>query len=125
MFYFPNVPIAYSHIYFAYTKDYIINSNNTIGLSPEYICYNDTLCGGFQPNGTSLLFANKTCHRPKDFPVSFYLDTLDWYTRFIKPIYLQLSRCNNVQFNNSLICNSLTQYQCQNSSKCISKTLYW
>jgi len=68
MFYMPNAPIAFGHIYFAYTKKYIIEQKRTTN-NPEYICYNEQLCGGFLSNTSVVLFNNTTCRRPQDFPL--------------------------------------------------------
>jgi hypothetical protein len=70
MFYAPDIPIAFGHVYFAFTKEYAINWD-TWSIPPEYICYNGQLCGGFLPNVTLLSFNNSTCRRPDDFPLKF------------------------------------------------------
>jgi hypothetical protein len=73
MFFIPNVPIAFGHIYFAYTKEYIINQT-TWSNTPEYVCYNEQLCNGFYPNKTLISFNNTTCRRPQDFQLDFIHD---------------------------------------------------
>ena len=120
MFFLPNAPIAFGHIYFAYTKAYLINRTQMSNV-PEYICYNEQLCGGFHTNKTSILFNNTICRRPKDFsagsPTNFnggnsLCSQIDWVRTY-------LSNCNTVPSVPSIICDNATMYQCVNSSKCI------
>ena len=120
MLFFPNIPIHFGHIYLAYTKEDALKSKNGI-LRPSYICYNDQLCGGFLPNKTFILFNNKTCRKPADFPVQFsQLGRGNWMTTYVMPIYEQLYKCNTIPKHLAGVCNSSYTYQCFNSSKCIS-----
>ncbi|CAF1604939.1 unnamed protein product, partial [Didymodactylos carnosus] len=59
MFYMPNASVAFGHIYFAYTKQYIIKQTKVI-VHPEYVCYNELFCNGFDSNNTTILFNNKS-----------------------------------------------------------------
>ena len=123
MFFLPNAPIAFGHIYLAYTKAYLINQTEP-SSKPEYICYNETLCDGFEPKKGSVLFNNTNCRRPQNFDSSIFFifqdkDSLCYYINWIKR---NLHHCNTIPRNVSFICDNSTMYQCINSSKCIAKT---
>lgn len=118
MFFYPSAPIAYSHIYFAYTKQNVTTWRGRRQIPSEYICYNEQLCGGFHSNKI-FLFNGKTCRRPEDFPVYFYTTEKDSYMSYIEQLYIELSHCNGIINDNSMICNSTNMYQCKNSSKYI------
>ncbi len=116
----PNESIAFSHIYFAYTKNYIINTN--LFRVPQYICYNEQFCGGFYSERITLSHNNITCRAPKDFPIYFYEHLYNPVTLAIKALYLDLFKCNTIIYNNhSVVCNSSIMYRCVNPTKCISK----
>ena len=119
IFYYPTVPIAFNHIYFAYTKQYIINSSTMNYILPEYICYNEQMCGGFLRNVTLLRFQGRTCHRREDFQLSLKNNTIRPYVDFVELVYSKFSHCNRIMNDNSTVCNSSVMYQCKNSSKCI------
>ncbi|CAF3921450.1 unnamed protein product [Rotaria sp. Silwood2] len=122
MFFIPNAPILFGHIYLAYTKQAALKAI-TNSLPPQYVCYNEQLCDGFYTNKTLLLFHNATCRRPEDFPLIFSeLESDNWVDAYVKPIFRQLYKCNTiVKNNNPAVCNNSFMYQCINSSKCISK----
>ena len=116
----PANALAFGHMYLAYSKTTIVNSTHTI--YPHYVCYKDTLCGGFLPNKTLLAFNNLTCRRLEDFPVSFV--SAGRFSRIdihLRPLYTQLHQCNTIAHRNFVRCNSSMTYQCRNSLKCISK----
>ncbi|CAF1027874.1 unnamed protein product [Adineta ricciae] len=120
MFYMPPVPVIYGHMYLAYTKKYLVEQEVWTN-EPEYICYNERLCGGFHPNRTIVYFNNTVCHLAKDFPP--YENS--WIEQLIRNTvytyaYVELYKCNTIQ-HNSTICNHPMMYRCWNSSKCISK----
>ncbi|CAF0722408.1 unnamed protein product [Adineta steineri] len=120
IFYFPSVPIAYGHVYFAYTIQHVINSTNMRLIPPEYICYNGELCNEFQSNGTLLMFDGKICRHIQDFLPLVDINRGDWYFSYVRPIHAQLSHCNKIiHGNNSIVCNNSNMYQCMNSLKCI------
>ena len=66
MLFYPTVPIAFSHIYFAYTNQYLINETDPEGIPPEYICYNEQLCAVFPSDTSTVSFKGATCRRSKD-----------------------------------------------------------
>ncbi|UJR34378.1 hypothetical protein I4U23_021786 [Adineta vaga] len=119
----PVKPILFGHIYFIYHKERTINHLSGV-IPPDYICYNDQLCGGFHLNRTLLSIDNHTCRLAKDFPVKYSLMGFGrdkWLSSFVVPLSKQLSQCNTILYNNLTICNNSNLYQCQNSTKCISK----
>ncbi|CAF2574165.1 unnamed protein product [Rotaria sp. Silwood2] len=123
MLYVPAGPVAFGHIYFLYTKENILRSYVRVP-PPQYVCYNDQLCGGFHLNRTLLSFNNDTCSRPTDFPLTF--NSLgptrgNWNSMYVLPLYKQLYSCNTVVHSGSVNCNSSIMYRCLNSSKCIVK----
>ncbi|CAF1495695.1 unnamed protein product [Adineta ricciae] len=117
--YYPSVPIAFGHIYFAYTIEYIMHRKGREQLFPEYICYNDQLCGGFSLNATVIRLRNSTCRHPEDFPLSVSYNGIDWHSTYIQLIYTQLGHCSQPRMYHNFICDSSNMYQCKNSSKCI------
>ncbi|CAF4253811.1 unnamed protein product [Rotaria sp. Silwood2] len=121
MFYYPTVPIAFGHIYFAYTIKYATDWKDVGQIPPEYICYNEQLCGGFYSNVTLLSFRGTTCRRSEDFPISVDFNGIDWHSSYIQLVYSQLGHCNRM-LPNSSVCDSFTMYQCKNSSRCIPKS---
>ena len=119
MFFYPTVSIVFGHIYFAYTKQYIISSSTMDCILPEYICYNEQMCSGFPSNITLLHFQERTCHRREDVALSFNSDTIEPYIDFIGFVYSKFGHCNQIINAKSNICNNSFTYQCENSSKCI------
>lgn len=123
MFFMPNAPIAFGHMYLAYTKAYLINQ--TIPSSfPEYICYDDQLCGGFDPKKSFVSFNNTICRRPKDFyaPHLEALGDVNSVCYYIFWIRNNLQKCNTIPSMHAIPCDTSTMYQCVNSSKCITQT---
>jgi len=119
MFFYPTAPIAFGHIYFAYTKQYVINSTAIELSRPEYICYDERMCNGFSVNVTLLSFEGKICRRPQDFPLIFNDQPITSLMEFIQLVYSQLTHCNTIIYDDSTVCSSPYMYKCQNSSKCI------
>ncbi|CAF2788306.1 unnamed protein product [Rotaria sp. Silwood2] len=118
MFYYPSVPIAFGHIYFAYTNEYIVKWKNEGQIPSEYICYNEQLCREFYSNVTLLSFRGTICRRREDFPIPVDFNGIGWYSSYIKLVYSHLSHCNRM-VHNSVVCNNFIMYQCKNSSKCL------
>jgi hypothetical protein len=85
MFYMPNAPVAFGHIYFAYTKQYIIKQTKVI-IHPEYVCYNELFCNGFDSNNTTILFNNSMCRKSQEF----LLKPLPMVNRYWLSIYIGL-----------------------------------
>ncbi|CAF0798585.1 unnamed protein product [Adineta steineri] len=120
MFFMPPTPVIYGHIYFAYTKKYIVEQRIWAN-EPEYICYDPQLCGGFYPSRTPLPFNNTICLHPKDFSLSSSSLIYDLITNaFYAPVHVELYKCNTIFRNDSTFCDKSTMYTCINSSKCIS-----
>ena len=119
LFYYPTLPIAFGHIYFAYTKEYIINSTTMNFILPEYICYNEQMCGEFPTNVTLLRFQGSTCRRREDFSLDWNDNAWQPLIDFIRLVYSKLGHCQQPINHYSSACNSSLMYQCENSSKCI------
>ena len=115
----PNRAIAFGHIHLAFEKEALMKAN--AWPVPQYVCYDDRLCGGFSPNKTLLTLNNLACRRPEDFPIKFNGNKFGhWIDMYIGPIYKQLHQCNTIIHSHLAYCNSSMMYQCQKSSKCIS-----
>ncbi|CAF1317877.1 unnamed protein product [Adineta steineri] len=127
MLYMPSSPVLFGHIYFLYTKEDMLEPNpREVVPPPQYLCYNDQLCSGFYLNRTLLTFNNVTCRQPEDFPVEFPFTGANrgaWNSRYALRSFKHLLRCNTVNYNEPLNCNTLNMYKCVNSSKCISMNL--
>jgi hypothetical protein len=116
----PAAALAFGHIYLAYLKRAVLDLNSE--HYPQYVCYNDQLCGGFYSNRTLLIVNNSTCRRLEDFPITLPEKVkVDWVDTYIRFLYAQLYQCNTILHHNFAVCNSSTMYRCINSSKCISK----
>ncbi|CAF1639582.1 unnamed protein product, partial [Adineta ricciae] len=122
LFYLPSVPIALGHIYLAYSKQYIVEQKIWTN-APEYICYNEQLCSGFNPKDQVIRFNNSLCRRVHDvlpFIISNeYAIQMIW--DYMLNVSIYLSKCNTILQNHTTICDHETMYQCLNSSKCITK----
>ena len=122
MFFMPSVPIAFGHIYLALTKKHVVEQSNSIYM-PEYLCYNEKLCGGFKRNENVILFNGTTCRRIQDILPDEVLAEIGFETiqNYIEYMHLFFVKCNTILRNDSNFCNSSSMYQCVNSSKCIAK----
>ncbi|CAF1673497.1 unnamed protein product, partial [Adineta ricciae] len=123
MLYMPWAPAFFGHIHFVYIIEDLKKPYYKT-TSPQYVCYNDQLCGGFMPTETLLSLQNSTCRRPKDFPLRFTSHGFVrgiWKDMYIMPLHEHLYQCNTVVYNDPAICSSSGMHQCINSSKCISK----
>ncbi|CAF1480945.1 unnamed protein product, partial [Adineta steineri] len=122
MFYVPSAAIVFGHVYLAYTKQYIVQQKARLN-APEYICYNEQLCGGFNPNQKTILFNNSLCRRVQDILPNVISNTngIQMIWDYIHQISIYLSKCNTILQNDTTLCDNRTMYQCLNSSKCIAK----
>ena len=119
IFFVPDVPILFGHIYFAYTKEAAIAQQGS-RLAPTYICYDIQRCDGYLSHVALLPFNNKVCVRPQDVPLFFFPDPISsWSHRNLRLVYDRFVKCNVIIQNNIAICNNSLMYQCVNSSKCI------
>ncbi len=104
---------------------FCIQKNATIDSNtyriPQYICYNDQLCGEFSCNESILSFNNMTSRPPKDLPIVLQERLFNPMTSAIKSMYRPLFKCNTIPSHDSIVCNSSVMYRCINSSRCISK----
>ena len=119
----PAGTVAFGHVFFIYGKEFL-KEFYIWPLPPDYVCYNDQLCGDFKPSTTFIVFNNATCRRPEDLSLhfaSFGTARGNWHDMYVAPIFSQLQQCNQISHNNFRSCNNLTRYQCLNSFKCISR----
>ena len=119
MFQFPLVPVHLGHIHFLY-ENITLKSNSSLLIIPDYICYNKQLCDCIIP---SYFYKNFSCLYSNEFDLiesitgNVWIDmilSIDSYFRCCLTFDEYLN--NKIQYENS---SSL--YQCQNSSKFISK----
>lgn len=68
MFYFPNVPILFGDIYFAYRKD-DFQQYQRFTQTSFYICYNQSRYGNHFSNLTKIMFNNTPCIHSERFIV--------------------------------------------------------
>ena len=120
--YFPNVPVLFGDIYFAYAKNdsqYL----NAFATKKSYICYNSSHYDSYFINAATILFNNMKCI---DFTQFLSLPSHDIspmklnYAKSIKKAYKNLLKYHLTINYNPTICNRSNMYQCRNSSKCIS-----
>ena len=115
----PATPLLYSHVFILYERNQIFNYVDRI--RPQYICYNDQLCGGFYSNRSLLKISNLTCRPVEDFSISQFPNLKSpWLQSYINILSEKMHHCNTIVYNNVSICNKPTMYQCKNSHKCIS-----
>ncbi|CAF1485362.1 unnamed protein product [Adineta steineri] len=118
IFYMPSAPVAFGHIYFVYTKQYIIEQKVPT-MAPEYVCYNKELCNGSYLNRPSISFNGTICTRFENIPIGSG-GYGSWTADYVHRVHERLSHCNTIFRNDSSFCNKTTMYQCINSSKCIA-----
>ena len=122
MLYFPNFPVLFTNIYFAYRKIDFQNWTNLSMLS-FYICYNTTQYDDVFMNMPKIEFNNVPCIHAKqilDEWIFSYFPVNELHSSSIYKLYGQL-KSYHLPFNyNSTICNRSNMYSCIRSSKCIS-----
>ena len=115
----PATPVAYGHLHIMYVKEHSIALPWNTEL---YICYDKRLCSGFRSDHPIYFINNSTCRHEDDFPIAFqdggFFSMIDIY---LMGLYGKLHQCNTVIYTNHSICNQKSMYQCQNSTKCITK----
>ncbi|CAF3621690.1 unnamed protein product [Adineta steineri] len=117
IFQFPILPIHFGHIRFLYDKPYS-RLNRTSFMLPDYICFDDKLCDCIIP---TYYYNNLTCIHTYELEMELDISGHPWID-IILEINSHFSSClithRFIQYlnNNSLI------YNCQNSSKLISKS---
>ena len=104
-FLLPSYPIFVGHVYSAFQSSAL---HQTAPLTPDYLCFNQTLCPFFP---ASIRIQNQTCQP------STYFDT----NPMINLDYIFLSCLSNFQARNRTYCEQSNMYQCSNTHKCISK----
>jgi hypothetical protein len=113
---FADEPIIFEHVHFIYNTTERQFKLGKI-LLPDYICYNEKLCGDFLPatirsnNLTRRHFHELDLRGPERCTVLNDL-TADVKNRFRKCLMVR---------NDTHYCNHATMYPCLNSTKCILK----
>ncbi|CAF0845758.1 unnamed protein product [Adineta steineri] len=108
------IPLLFGHVRFLYSNKNVIPGRFSL---PDYVCYNKTLCIDFLP--PTVFFNNLTCRHFNDSSLAdtnLYKD-LDVLVAHVKD---QFRKCL-IATDHIYYCNYSTMYQCENSSKCISK----
>ena len=120
--YFPNAPILYGSVYFAYTKNYS-QWTADFPVGAHYICYNRSHFSDLSVNTSNILFDNMACipseqllSRSKRSFVT--AKSLDFNTLF--ELYNIFKKSHLIFDYTPAICNRSNMYQCIRSSKCIS-----
>ena len=109
LLFIPSVPVFFGHVYLAYEKTQFDGDDQKIDYAPSFICYNDRFCGGSSEN--------LTCHRPDELSLNFTDHFIVWKWRHVSPLYERFRPCSLHEQH----CPSDTLYQCQNSTKCLSR----
>ena len=65
-FFLLKASIAFGHIYFTYTKEYITNQISWSN-APQYICYDERLYGEFLSSKISISFNHTVCRHSQDY----------------------------------------------------------
>ena len=107
IFFLPNAPIAFGHIYLAYTKAYLINQTNLL-IRSRYFCYNEQLCAGFEPKRTFISFNNTICRRMADYLPQYSITPTEQSSicYYINLIRQYLSQCNTILPNELVMMSS-------------------
>ena len=122
MLFFPNVPVLFSNIYFAYGKNDLLYWTHS-SPAPLYICYNTSQYDDFFIRISKIFFDNMTCIHSKQILSSNTLSSSQGKVVPDEILYdlYKLLVGYHLTFNyTSAICNRPNMYQCSRSPKCIS-----
>ena len=125
---YPRIPVLFSNIYFVYLKKDFQMSTNFLNI-PFYICFNSSDYDIFFSNLSTIFLLNelkcldiqsmlsqiREAHGRLLTLTILYLVVLDEFYVRIKQYHLHINYTKE-------ICQRANMYQCQNSSKCISKS---
>ena len=118
----PVAPIAFSHVYAAYSleKEYSSFWDTT---GPRYVCFDQKFLGNIHSNISLIIIDGKTCAKVEDIPVEFYRGSRGMSTILMQvfSIFNQLNYWNPMHYDPFNLCDDSKYYRCKNSSKCISK----
>ena len=113
IFQFPNIPIENNHIRFVYENISMKKKKGSLLIIPDYICYDEQLCDCFQ---SDFSYENLTCVHSGRFDLTSSITEHVWID-LILSINSYFRCCLIYRLENS----TKSLYQCQNSSKIISK----
>ncbi|CAF2931593.1 unnamed protein product [Rotaria sp. Silwood2] len=119
MFYIPNSPLLFGHIYVAHRK------NETIDLLKEnklwyYLCYNHSYYDQYFINEIPIIFEGRTCYGYYSLFWQFENIPRSPYIQVLENKFFNLKKYMTISKYNTLLCNSTSTYHCIRSSKCIS-----
>jgi hypothetical protein len=106
--------LLFGHVHFMFSQK---NSNYYEIILPDYVCYDVKLCPHFPPPTEQ--FDNMTCRPFSDLKLPNTDSYNNWDTA-LNDIKNRFRGCLTTT-NEIHYCNYSTMYQCENSSKCISK----
>jgi hypothetical protein len=112
-------PILLGHFFVVY-KNNDLKYTNVRVPQPTYVCYNSTLLHLPDNNETFMLHDNMTCRFFNHSKVNDGYKS-GWIKLHIDPLYRWLQLWTSWIYNDSMLCNESTMYQCIDSYKCISK----
>ncbi|CAF1457168.1 unnamed protein product [Adineta ricciae] len=117
--YFPNVPVFFGHVFTAYKKNDVLNSNQ---FAVPYLCSNKSFHDGSLKLASDISLNNLTCFvfpRPIIDTIT-YLNLKGYtYLKTMTTIFDQIRNFNPIISYSSNQCHTFNLYQCTNSSKCI------
>jgi hypothetical protein len=122
MIYFPNFPVLFSNIYFAYRKDELDQWTDD-SILPFYICYRTFEYDDASVNISTIFYNNMACINsrlviPSDVFTFHPLNEV--YIKSISILDGLLRKYHLIYNYTSEICNRTNMYQYLHSSKCIS-----
>ena len=117
-FSFPTVPVHSNHVYLFYKDPYLTLDIDQF-LSPDYICYNEQLCG---PLGQNVSHEGHFCLNTLTLPSQFNL-TNPWppMISLIGQYFRSCSIFRDTLVEENKYTNHSSLYQCRHSTKLISK----
>jgi len=120
MFFYPQIPILFGNIYFAYMKKDFIHSMNSSMIMP-YLCYNTTDYDQFFHQNQTLLINNIRCVHTQEFYLLINQSNRSLKTNLdiVGDLYKTLKRYHLSMNYTTQLCNQSNMYQCIDSSKCV------
>ncbi|CAF0831673.1 unnamed protein product [Adineta ricciae] len=117
--YFPNVPVFFGHVFTAYKKNDVLNSNQ---FAVPYLCSNKSFHDGSVKLASDMSLNNLTCFvfpRPIIDTMIHIVPKGYTYLKIMMSIFDQIKNFNPIIYYSSNQCHTFNLYQCINSSKYI------
>ena len=120
MFFYPQIPILFGNIYFAYMKKDFIHSMNSSMIMP-YLCYNTTDYDQFFHQNQTLLINNIRCVHTQEFYllINQFNHSLKTNLDILHDLHKTLKRYHLSMNYTTELCNRSNMYQCIDSPKCV------